>query len=155
MFGKVKKWLGIEGVKVSLFLPSEVKLSATEMEGQVKLESMHTQTVTRIHITLFEKYSRGRFKQKLTDVYKMGEIELLETIEVPAHEPVFLDFILPFVYSKSEMDELGDKNFVLKKMVGTAKFIKNVHSEFYIQVEADVEGTGLNPFDKQPVNMVA
>lgn len=155
MFGKVKKWLGIEGVKISLIIPEEVRLDSKEVEGNIKLESMHTQTVTRITISLFEKYTRGRFKQKLTDVYKMGEIELTDLIEVPAHEPVFIDFVLPFEHAKSEMDELAQKNIVLKKMVGTAKFLKNVKSEFYIQAEAEVTGTALSPFDKQPVNMAS
>lgn len=153
MFGKVKKWLGIEGVKISLLIPQEIYINSKELEGNIKLESMHTQTVTKITISLFEKYTRGRFKQKLTDVYKMGEIELTDSIVVPAHEPVFIDFVLPFEHAKSEMDELADKNIVLKKMVGTAKLLKNVKSEFYIQAEAEVSGTALSPFEKLTVKM--
>lgn len=154
MFGKVKRWLGIEGVKVTLILPEEVSGETGEIVGRLRFETMHTQTVTHIRITLMEKYTRGRWKNKLADLYKIGEIELDEEIDVPADTPVEIDFTLPFTISKSEMDEIGDKNIVFRQLVGVAKTIKNVHSEFYIEAEAQVKGTALSPFDKQTVNMV-
>ena len=154
MFGKVKRWLGIEGVKIEMILPDEVSGSSGIIEGKLRFESMHLQTVTKIKITLTEKYIRGRFKNKLTDQYKIGEIELDEKIEVPAHEVILLDFELPFTIVKSDMDELGDKNFVFKKLVDTAKALKNVKSEYYLEAEAEVNGTALSPFDKQQIRIV-
>ena len=154
MFGKVKRWLGIEGVKIEMILPDEVAGSSGVIEGKLRFESMHLQTVTKIKITLTEKYIRGRFKNKLTDQYKIGEIELDEKIEVPAHEVILLDFELPFTIVKSDMDELGDKNFVFKKLVDTAKALKNVKSEYYLEAEAEVNGTALSPFDKQQIRIV-
>ncbi len=154
MFGKVERWLGIEGVKIEMILPDEVSGSSGVIEGKLRFESMHLQTVTKIKITLTEKYIRGRFKNKLTDQYKIGEIELDEKIEVPAHEVILLDFELPFTIVKSDMDELGDKNFVFKKLVDTAKALKNVKSEYYLEAEAEVNGTALSPFDKQQIRIV-
>jgi len=154
MFGKVKRWLGIEGVKIEMILPDEVSGSSGVIEGKLRFESMHLQTVTKIKITLTEKYIRGRFKNKLTDQYKIGEIELDEKIEVPAHEVILIDFELPFTIVKSDMDELGDKNIVFKKLVDTAKALKNVKSEYYLEAEAEVNGTALSPFDKQQITIV-
>jgi hypothetical protein len=154
MFGKVKRWLGIEGVKVELILPEEVKGKAGLIEGRLRFESMHTQRVKSIKLTLTEKYIRGRFKNKLTDQYKIAEISQVESFEVPAHEPVEIDFELPFSLVKSDMDELADKNFVFRKIVGAAKMMKNVKSEYTLEAEAEVEGTALNPFDKKEVNIV-
>ncbi len=154
MFGKVKRWLGIEGIKISMIIPEAVAAAEGVILGQLKFDSMHTQTITHIRITLSEKYIRGRWKNKLTDLYKIGEIELEEEIDVPAGETLVIDFELPFTVAKSEMDELGDKNLVLKKLVGVAKSLKNVHSEFYIEAEATVKGTALSPFDKQQINIV-
>jgi sporulation-control protein spo0M len=154
MFGKVKRWLGIEGVKIEMILPDEVSGASGLIEGKLRFESMHLQTVTKIKITLTEKYIRGRFKNKLTDQYKIGEIELDEKIEVPAHEVILIDFELPFTIVKSDMDELGDKNFVFKKLVDTAKALKNVKSEYYLEAEAEVNGTALSPFDKQQIRIV-
>lgn len=154
MFGKVKRWLGIEGVKVQLILPEKVDGNSGLLEGQIKFESMHDQTVNKIKIILTEKFIRGRWKQRLTDVYKIGEIDLIQDIMIPAHEPMVIDFELPFTIIKSDMDELSDKHFVLRKIVNTAKALKNVKSEFYIEAEAEVEGTALSPFDKQQINIV-
>jgi len=154
MFGKVKRWLGIEGVKITMVLPAAVRISSGVVEGHLKFESMHAQVISHIHVTLMEKYIRGRWKNKLADLYKIGDIELEEEIEVPADTPVLIDFKLPFTVAKSEMDEIADKNIVFKKLVNTAKAIKNVRSEFYVQAEAKVKGTALSPFDKQELKMV-
>lgn len=154
MFGKVKRWLGIEGVKVTMILPEAVDGASGVVEGQLKFDSMHTQTISSIRISLTEKYTRGRFKNRLTDLYKIGEIQLEEDIEVPAGEPIVVDFELPFTIIKSEMDELGAKNIVMRKLVGAAKTLKNVHSEYYIEAEAQVKGTALSPFDKQEIKII-
>lgn len=154
MFGKVKRWLGIEGVKVELMLPEEISAASGVIEGKLRFTSMHTQTVRSIKLTLTEKYTRGRFKNKLTDLYKIAEIEQAEDVEVPANESIEIDFELPFNVIKSDMDELADKNIVLRKIVGAAKLAKNVKSEYTLEAEAVIEGTALNPFDKQVVNIV-
>ena len=154
MFGKVKRWLGIEGVKIEMILPDQVSAASGVIEGKLKFESMHVQTVTKIRITLTEKYIRGRWKSRLTDQYKIGEIELEEPIEVPAHEVIMMDFELPFTFVKSDMDEIADKNFVFRKLVDAAKTLKNVKSEFYLEAEAEVNGTALSPFDKQEIKIV-
>ncbi len=154
MFGKVKRWLGIEGVKIEMIIPDEISAKSGVIEGKIRFESMHLQTVTKIKLTLTEKYIRGRWKNKLTDQYKIGEIELVDNIEVPAHEVILMDFEMPFTIVKSEMDEIGDKNFVFKKLVDTAKALKNVKSEYFLEAEAEVNGTALSPFDKQLVKIV-
>lgn len=154
MFGKVKRWLGIEGVKVEMILPEQVLGKSGIVDGQIMFTSMHDQTVKKIRIVLTEKFIRGRWKKRLTDMYKIGEIDLIQDIFIPAHEPMVIDFELPFTLIKSDMDEIGDKNFVLRKMVNAAKALKNVHSEFYIEAEAEVEGTALHPFDKQQINII-
>lgn len=154
MLGKVKKWLGIEGVKVELILPDEVKADDGVIEGKLRFQSMHTQKVKSIKLILTEKYTRGRFKNKLSDLYKIAEVEQKEDLTIPADDPVEIDFALPFSVVKSDMDEIGDKNIVFRKLVGAAKKIKNVKSEYSLEVEATVEGTALNPFDKKVINIV-
>ena len=154
MFGKVKRWLGIEGVKIELILPEQISGSSGVVNGKIRFYTMHTQKVKKIRVTLTEKYTRGRWKNKLADLYKLAEIELVEDITVPADDPLEVDFELPFTLVKSEIDEIGNKNFVLQNVVNAAKFLKNVKSEYTIEAEAEVEGTALNPFDKKEVNIV-
>lgn len=153
MFGKVKKWLGIEGVKVEIVLPEDTRLRDGVVEGRLRFRSMNTQTVTHIHLALFEKYSRGRGSEKLIDEYKLGEIELNETFEVPEGEVVEIDFELPFKLVRSEMDEFGSRNFLFRGIASAAKYANAVKSEYRIDATAKVRGTALNPFDSKALNL--
>ena len=153
MLGRVKQWLGIEGVKLELLLPEEIRADAGVVEGQVRFHSMHPQVVKSIRIYLVERYKRGRGKNKLIDEYQLGSIELDEDINIPADVPVEVDFALPFTLAKSQIDRFGDQNFVFKGVASAAKFLKGVKSEFRIVAEANVRGTALNPFDSKTIEM--
>ncbi|MEM6963853.1 MAG: sporulation protein [Bacteroidota bacterium] len=154
MFGKVKKWLGIEGAKMELIVPEEVYEANESVTGKVRFFSMTEQKVRTIKIVIIEKYTRGRRKNKLTDEYQLGEIQLDQPFLIPANETVEIDFSLPFKIVKSEMDELGDKNIFAAGLAKTAKWINGVNSSYRIEAEADVEGVGLNPFTKREISIV-
>lgn len=151
MFGKVKKWLGIEGVKLELILPEVVSKDTESVKGRIRFTSMNQQTVTYINIVMLEKFSRGRGDEKLSDEYEMGNLSIDEIVEIPSDEVVEIAFELPIEFLKSEMDELEDRNFILGGLVKAAKWARGVESEFYIIAEARVKGVALNPFDKKVV----
>lgn len=154
MLKRVKKWLGIEGVKLELVLPDSVDDQNGVIEGKVQFYSMHEQTVTRLTIRLVERYIRGRKEEKTMDEFELGVLDIKERIMIPVGEIVEVDFKLKFEMVKSEMDELEDKNFILGRLVKTAKWIGGVQSEYRVEAEADVLGTPLNPFDKKAVHIV-
>jgi len=154
MFGKVKKWLGIEGVKVELIIPEQINASTGQLEGILRFYSMNSQTVKGIKVTLTERYTRGRKEEKLVDEYTLGSISLKKTIEVPAGESIEIPFQLPFEVSMSEMDEIGNKNFVFENLVKVGKWMNKVKSEFRVEAEATVSGVALNPFDKKLIDVV-
>ncbi len=154
MLKRVKKWLGIEGVKVELVLPDTITEKSSLISGKVRLYSMNPQTISALHFKLVEKYHRGRKKNRQTDEYLMAEKDHYQIIEVPEKEIIEVDFELPFEMVESRMDQLEDKNFVLKGMVKAAKLLKSVKSEYQLEVEADVVGTALNPFARQLVDIV-
>ncbi len=149
MLGKVKQWLGIEGVKLELILPEEVDKSSGLLRGQLRFQSMQAQTVTRIKVALIERYSRGKGEDKLIDEYEMGSFTSDQQIEVPANEVVELDFSLPFTYYQSEIDEIEVQNLLFKGLAKVAKRLRNVRSEYRLEAEARVKGVALNPFDKK------
>ena len=149
MFGKVKKWLGIEGVKVDLELNDPFSIKTGLASGKILLSSMHEQTVTEIRVKMVEKYTRGRGKNKLTDEYEIGSIQLERKFIVPAEEIIEVEFELPFELTYSEMDELQQSNILMGAVVGMAKKLQNVKSEFFVVAEANVSGTALHPFDRQ------
>jgi len=154
MFGKVKKWLGIEGAKLELVVPEEIFESSSSVTGKIRFFSMNEQRVKSIKIVLIEKYSRGRRSNKLTDEYQLGEIILNNSFVIPANEHIEIDFTLPFKIVKSEMDELQRKNILTASLAKTAKWINGVQSIYRVEAEAKVEGVALDPFDKKTVIVV-
>lgn len=154
MFGKVKKWLGIEGVKLELEVPEMAFEEVGSISGQVVFRSKHTQTVTSIRVLMIERYSRGRGKEKLIDEYLLGEITLKQRIVVPAEEPIAVDFTLPFALLKAPIDEFASRNFINKGLAKLAKTFRNTKSEYRIEAEAQVEGTALNPFDRKTIEVI-
>ena len=154
MFGKVKNWLGIEGVKIELVLPEEIYESAGSVTGKLRFYTKTEQTVSSIKVKLIERYSRGRKDNKLTDEYELGEINLNESFTVSANDPLEIDFTLPFSIVKSEMDEMEESNILTGGLVKAAKWLKNVKSIYRVEAEANVKGVALNPFTKQIVVVV-
>jgi hypothetical protein len=153
MIGKVKKWLGIEGVKLELVLPDEVASDGRALRGKILLMSLNPQTVTGIKLVLIERYARGRGKEKLIDEYELGQVYLDRTCEVPAKEVVELDFELPFSIIKSGIEEFGGRNFLFGGIARAAKFVQGAKSEYRVEAEAKVKGVALNPFDKKAIKI--
>lgn len=151
MLGKVKNWLGIEGVKMEIETPERVKLREGVLKGSILFQSINHKKVTYVKLTLIEKYTRGRGKNKLINEYKVGEMEVKETFDILANSQLRMDFTLFFTPSESEMDILGH-NFLLKGPVAVAKLLKGAKSLYRLEVEAKVPGTALNPFAKKEIN---
>ncbi len=153
MINRVKKWLGIEGVKLELDLPEEIAAGTTTVSGLIRLQSMHDQTVTQIRLVMIERYTRGRGKDQLVDEYELGRTNLEEKIYIQAGELVELTFTLPFTLMRSEMDEWEQRNPLTKGLARAAKYFNKVKSDYRIEAEALVQGTALNPFDRKPVRV--
>ena len=154
MIGKVKHWLGIEGVKLELVLPEAVDGKDGVINGNIRFYSKHEQTVTNINVVLVERYSRGRRKEKRIDEYELGQISLERKIVVPAEGSVEIEFNLPFKRMDSDMDLMGRKNFLSGGLVKAMKFAEGVKSEYRVEAEAKVQGVALNPFDKVVIGIV-
>ncbi|NNE29752.1 MAG: sporulation protein [Saprospiraceae bacterium] len=152
MIRRVKNWLGIEGVKLELELSDSFSLDGQEIEGKVVFLSKTEQEVTRLNITMVERYSRGRGESMKIDEYLLGTMELEEPILIPAEQPMELKFSLPFKVIRSEMDQYAKRNFLLRGLVRTAKWASKVKSVYYIIAEAKVKGVALDPFDKKVIS---
>ncbi len=153
MFGRIKNYFGIEGVKVELVISEKVKEREGYIKGSVRFTTMSTQTVAQVRVRLIERYFRGRGKEKLVDEYKLGEIYLDQAFEVPADQPLEVDFQLPFEMVHSDFDELERKNFLTEGIAKVAKYAYNVKSVYRVEAEAKVKGTALNPFDKKEIKI--
>ncbi len=152
MIGRVKQWLGIEGVKLELVLPEEIDARALQVSGRLRFQSMNTQKVTWIKIIFIERYTRGRGNDKRIDEYELGNLEVTREFEIPEGQVVEVPFVMGFSMIRSEIDEM-ERNFFLKGIAKTAKLLNKVHSEYRIEAEAKVKGTALNPFDRKIVTV--
>lgn len=150
MLGKMKKWLGIEGVKLELELPNKFSPNQGTVEGKVRLYSKSAQTVSGIRLVLVEKYSRGRDEEQLVDEYMLGELIISKVIEVPEEgEIIEVSFSLPFEPMQSDVDEFANKNILFRGLGWLARKTRNAQSEYRVEAEAQVKGVGLNPFVQQ------
>lgn len=154
MLGKVKKWLGIEGVKLEILVEEAFSPDNFHLSGIIRLRSKETQSVNGIKIVLIERYSRGREEDQLIDEYQLGELVLKQKIEVPAGgEAVDVPFLLPFERIDAPVDEFAKKNVLFGGLAWAAKKLRKVTSEYRLEAEANVKGVGLNPFDRKVLDV--
>lgn len=151
MLGKVKNWLGIEGVKMVIETADRIRLLDGVVNGSVLFQSMTDKKVKHVKIELIEKYTRGRGKNKLINEYKLGSLEIDRALEIKAHGQLRLDFKLIFSPKTSAMDDMG-KNLFLRAPVALAKMLKGASSVYRLEVEAKVPGTALHPLAKKVIN---
>ena len=151
MLNKLKKVLGIEGIKVFLDIPETLNKNDNILHGKITLSTMTDATVEQINFKMLEKYERGKKQDRRIDIYEIGNVSYNDIIHIKAHESMDLPFSIHFNLPKSEMDLLAEKNLFLKGIVATAMMMKNVKSEYYVEVEVIVKDTRLHPFDKKSI----
>jgi len=145
MFQKVKRWLGIEGVKVDIEMPLYFKLEAKQLAGRLKFSSMDDHTIQKVELKFIEKYKRGRGKSKLIDEYILGKIILVDTFQVSKEEETLLDFMLPFTSNPSAIEKFGNKNFLTRGLAYGARLLKGANSDYRLEVRVKVKDTRLDP----------
>lgn len=154
MLGKVKKWLGIEGVKLELVLPETFDSAMGQIHGKLRFRSKNASEVLAVHIVMIERYSRGRKDDQRIDEYELGKLILDENFSVPGEgEVVERDFILKFNRMQAPIDEFADRNPLNAGLAWVAKRMRRVKSSYRIEAEAQVKGVALNPFDKKAIDL--
>ena len=153
MIGKVKKWLGIEGVKLEIRIPEGQSLSGGQLTGTLHFQSLQEQTVTGVYLVLIERYSRGRGEEQLIDEYELGRLAINETFTVTPNEEVVKPFTLAFEPLRSDVDEWGDRNMVNKNLAKFARWVRKATSAYRVEGEAKVQGVALNPYAKTAVEL--
>lgn len=155
MLKKVKKWLGIEGVRITVDIPEDVFLREKKISGYLVFESKQESVVSEIRLRLIEKYSRGRKQNKLIDEYILGADVIDNPLHLRANDPRQVPFDLFFSPLQSEMDVLESRNILLKGIIKSAKLLRNVSSNYRLEIEADVEGMAISPLVKKEVKIIS
>lgn len=153
MLGKVKNWLGIEGVSIKII---DTQLDSDEpkvLTGLIMITSKSAQKIESIKITLKEKYSRGWRKSKLVDEFVIAEKTITINQEISEAEQIEVPFKIKYDLLKSEIDRLAEKNLFYKGVSKLAKLSKNTNSTYYLSIEGNIPGNRLKPFDKIEVEL--
>lgn len=151
IFDKLKDILGIEGLRIDIEIPEEVSKSADSIKGKLYLTTKSDKTVKSITIKLIEKYRRGKNEKTLIDEYVLSELTMNVNVEITEQTPAKLDFELPVNLLKSDMDKYAEGNFVAKNLVKVAKKLKNVRSDYRVEVVATIPDLTLNTIAKQAI----
>lgn len=146
MLKKVKNWFGIEGVKMDILLPDDIRSADGLFSGILVFNALTTQEVLYVKVKMVERYGRGRGSERLVNEYVLGELIIDKSIIIEANIETKLSFAFSFQYVTAPIDDFAKKNILFKGMANVAKKMSKVNSEFRIEAEAKVKGTALNPF---------
>jgi hypothetical protein len=151
MFGRVKKFFGLGGVKIKL-MPLEVYPKKVDtINGELEISSKDYNTVSYIRIKLIERYERGRGENKKIDEYELGEWVHNEEIKMDQDETKVIFFKLPFEFQMSNIEKMGSRGFLGRGLANLAKSMKGAKSIYRLEAEAVVEGSKTNPYDKAKI----
>ena len=154
MFGKIKQFLGIEGVKMQVIVPDEVNSRAGKVEGEIEFSTMNTQRISTITVKLIESYTQGRRKEKRTQEFVLGETLIDDAFMIYPEENVIVEFGLPYKKVQSNMDAIADRGGITGGLAKLAKNVRGAKSEYRIEAEAKVAGTALSPFARTTVKFI-
>jgi len=154
IFDKLKDILGIEGLRIEIIIPAEISKSDESINGKLLFTTKSDKTIKSITIRLIEKYRRGKADKTLIDEYTLSEIEMDLNVDITEELPAKLDFELPISLLKSDMDRYAEGNFVAKNLVKVAKKLKNVKSDYRVEVVAILSDLTLNSIAKQPISII-
>jgi len=152
MLGKIKRALGIEGVRVDLICDDHFHPELAMVDGVLKFTTKSDGKVRSFRINLIESYTRGRKGNKLTDEYILGEYSHNKSFEIKKEEIIEIPFSMKYDRMLSEMDRLQKGNIFTGMIIGLAKKIKGVKSSFKITVTADIVGTKLDPYTEKVIS---
>ena len=151
MFGKVKKWFGIEGTKIRLHVLPTYPSTVETINGEIEVYSKRPEKVLSIKLTFTEIFTRGRGDEKRIDEYLLGTWEYNEPFMVDEENPKMIFFKLEFDPVQSAMDKRASKGPLRKGLVNLMKSMKGVSSDYRLDAEAIVEDNSWNPITKAKI----
>jgi hypothetical protein len=155
LWGKVKRWLNIGGVKVLLWKYSEpLRRSDTVITGAVLLKTKSPRTVLNVEIRLVEEHTYKKDELTKTDTTVLGTVRFPDNesgIGYPLEMKPGEDREQLFTLRVAMVDRLRNRSGVLGTAAKVGAFLSQDRVEHYLIAEADVQGTPLDPTHK--VNM--
>lgn len=145
-FAKIKQFLGIGTVKVTIKAPGTFNTDDGKIDGTLNLVAKSDQIVESLVIRLDEEFTTGRGDDKKTKTYEIGKMQL-PGFEMKAGETKDVPFSLQFSYTKTATEALSEKGGVLGGIGKLGSMVSSDKSEFKLWATCDVKGASLDPND--------
>ena len=148
---RVKDFLGIEGLRLTLRVHGEPELVDGVLAGEIALDSLREQRVERLSLLLTERYSRGRGESRLIDTYELGGLVREVDIAVGAGEQVVVPFDLHFAPRPSPAERFLAAKPLAGALTRLARLTVGAASEYELRASAQVRGISLTPTASLPL----
>ena len=150
MLGRVKDYLGVEGVRLGLALVGEPQRAdgiagRGTLRAELTLSTLRAQRVTRLEVTLTEVYRWGRGDTQRIESFELGRFAEACLLDLEPGQDLVLPFELRFAERRSNVDELGARHALLRPLVGLARLGIGAASEYTLQARAKVTRVALDP----------
>jgi hypothetical protein len=150
LWGTVKGWLNIGGVKVDIQdLNQVVPKEGSHISGKVVLATKSDKTVTKVTCKFLLKKTTGRGEEKKTKEFVIAQRAVPGPLELKAGEERTLDLDLDYSLEKT----LKDMGGVLGGVGKLAAFATGEQEEYFVVAQADVKGAALSPSKWVPVTV--
>jgi len=153
MFEKVKNWFGIEGVKIRFLLLKSYPKNVKTINGELEILSQSSQVIESLRFKFIETYHVGKGKQRKSEEFVLGTLELDAVFPLSAQEKKRVFFQIPFEQKLSNMDKLANKGPFRKGIVFLAKTFSKVESTYRVEAEAKIKGSNWTAFTKSDLNL--
>jgi hypothetical protein len=158
LWGTIKGWLNIGGVKVLLWKYSEpLRKSNPVITGAVLLKTRSPKTVLSMEVRLIEEHTTGKGEERKTETTVLGRYKVPESgpgLGYPLELKPGEDREEPFTMNVAIPQRLRDQKGVVGSVSKVGAFLSNDKVEYFLVAEADVKGTPFDPTHKVPMSIV-
>ncbi len=145
MLKRLKTYLGVESVKLSLAVLGTPKLADGSLAAELTLSTQQAQQVTQLEVWLTEQYTWGRGAQRRIESFELGRLVQPVDMVLDQQESVVLPFELGFAERRSAVDDFASRSILLRPLAQAARFSMGAKSRYTLHVRAKVKGVGLDP----------
>jgi len=146
LLAKVKQLFGIGTVSVKLSGPAAFNVNDSSISGKLTITGKSDQLIEEVELEFREEYSTGSGDNKTTKEFSLGK-KTLTGFAIKKDEVKTIDFELPFSYSKSQNEALGEKGGVMGGVGKIGSFMNSEKSRFELVATVDVKGATFDPND--------
>lgn len=154
MLGRLKKMLGIDGLRVDLITSETYDIEKGYVDGELSLLAKYDVEIEYIEIRIIEIYTRGRFGNKKTDEYQIGTIRTGFGVNLGANRILPVPFKVPVDYLFSSVDKFGMLNIFTRGLAKGAKLLRGVRSKYRMETEVKIDGSNIKVFNSKPLMIV-